>query len=139
MNDHILGGLTVRELAAETWRKTNEDGVFGRAAELAYYFLLALFPMLIFLTSLVGFMPGVRESIFKALANFLPGEAMTLVSQTISDVTRNRSSSLVSFGVFGALLTAFYMTRMLVVSFLVIFTINRIQRWAQTRGVAVQV
>ena len=28
---------------------------------------------------------------------------------------------------------------MLVVSFLVIFTINRIQRWAQTRGVAVQV
>ena len=28
---------------------------------------------------------------------------------------------------------------MLVVSFLIIFTINRIQRWAQTRGVAVQV
>jgi len=106
MKDHILGGLTARELAVRTWRKTNEDRVFGRAAELAYYFLLALFPMLIFLTSLVGFLPGVREAIFKALANFLPGEAMALVSQTISDVTRNRSGGLISFGVLGALWAA---------------------------------
>jgi membrane protein len=106
MNYHWIGGLTFKELAVRTWRETNEDNILGRAAELAYYFLLALFPMLIFLTSLVGFLPGLREAIFTALSKFVPGEAMRLVSETISDVTRNRSGGLISFGVLGALWAA---------------------------------
>ncbi|HEX4948992.1 MAG TPA: YihY/virulence factor BrkB family protein, partial [Blastocatellia bacterium] len=101
-----LGGLTLKEFLTRTWRETNEDNVFGRAAELAYYFLLALFPMLIFLTSLVGFLPGVREAIFGALERFVPGQAMTLVNQTLLDVTHNRSGSLLSFGLLGALWAA---------------------------------
>jgi membrane protein len=106
MNYRFLGHLTFKELAARTWRETNEDNILGRAAELAYYFLLALFPMLIFLTSLVGFLPGLREAIFTGLAKFVPGEAMKLVSETISDVTRRRSGGLISFGVLGALWAA---------------------------------
>jgi membrane protein len=96
-------GADIQELAVRTWREANEDNILGRAAELAYYFLLALFPMLIFLTSLVGFLPGLREAIFTALGKFVPGEAMRLVSETISDVTRHRSGGLISFGVLGAL------------------------------------
>jgi membrane protein len=106
MSNRWLGGLPLKDLAVRVWRETNEDGVLGRAAELAYYFLLALFPMLIFLTSLVGFLPGLKEAIFTALARFVPGEAMRLVSETISDVTRNRSGGLISFGVLGALWAA---------------------------------
>ena len=106
MNFHWIGGLTFKELAVRTWREANEDNILCRAAELAYYFLLALFPMLIFLTSLVGFLPGLREAIFTALGKFVPGEAMRLVSETISDVTRHRSGGLISFGVLGALWAA---------------------------------
>lgn len=106
MNITWLGRLTLKDLAVRTWRETNEDKILGHAAELAYYFLLALFPMLIFLTSLIGFLPGLREAIFTALAKFVPGDAMRLVSQTISDVTRHRSGGLVSFGVLGALWAA---------------------------------
>jgi membrane protein len=106
MNYQFLGQLTFKELAARIWRETNEDNILGRAAELAYYFLLALFPMLIFLTSLVGFLPGLREAIFTGLAEFVPGEAMRLVSETISDVTRRRSGGLISFGILGALWAA---------------------------------
>lgn len=103
---HWLRPLTLKELAKKTWRETTEDKVFSRAAELAYYFLLALFPMLIFLTSLVGFLPGLREEIFTALAKAVPGEAMNLVSQTIFDVTSNRSRGLLSFGILGAIWAA---------------------------------
>lgn len=101
-----LGPLSLKEIALKTWNETLEDNVLGRAAELAYYFLLALFPMLLFLTSLVGFLSGVREAIFAALANFVPGEAMKLVSETIDDVTRHRSGGLISFGVLGAIWAA---------------------------------
>jgi len=106
MNWRWLSGLTFVELLRRTWRETMEDKVFGRAAELAYYFLLALFPMLLFLTSLIGFLPEAQEQIFHALATVMPGEAMRLVDETMRDVVRNRSGGLLSFGVLGAVWAA---------------------------------
>src|SRR5689334_1091921 len=47
MSTQMLGGLTIKELARRMWRESNEDNVWGGAAQLGYYFLLALFPMLI--------------------------------------------------------------------------------------------
>ncbi|HWQ32022.1 MAG TPA: YihY/virulence factor BrkB family protein [Blastocatellia bacterium] len=102
----FLGGLSLRELAVRSWRETTEDDVLSRSAELAYYFLLALFPMLIFLSSLVGFMPGAQEAILNALSRVAPGEAMALVSRTLHDVVKNSSGGLLSFGVLGTLWAA---------------------------------
>jgi membrane protein len=100
------GFSEIKEFILRVWRETNEDNIFSNAAALSYYFLLAFFPMLIFLTSLVGFLPGIRESIFTALANFVPGEAMGLVNDTIQDITKNKSGGLISFGVLGTLWAA---------------------------------
>ncbi len=51
-----LGGLTLAELAKRVWSEMNEDDVWGRAAQLSYYFLLALFPLLLFLIALLGYL-----------------------------------------------------------------------------------
>src|ERR1043166_3777829 len=63
-----LGGLSWLELGKRVWHEIQEDNVFGRAAELSYYFLLALFPFLIFLTSVIGFVlgsgTGTRHTLF---------------------------------------------------------------------------
>jgi len=106
MGKQIFGGLTLKELAVSTWREANEDNVFGASAELAYYFLLALFPMLLFLISLVGFLPGVQESIFHALASVVPRQVMEMVTKTLNDVVSNRSRKLLSFGILGTLWAA---------------------------------
>ncbi|HEU0184070.1 MAG TPA: YihY/virulence factor BrkB family protein [Blastocatellia bacterium] len=102
MKNHWLGGLSLGELAYKIWLEIYDGTVFSRAAELAYYFSLALFPMLIFLTSLIGFLPDAQENIFRALSSVMPGEAMKLVRETIHDVVRNRSGGLIPFGVLGA-------------------------------------
>jgi membrane protein len=102
----MLGGLSVKELGLRTWRESNEDNVWGGAAQLGYYFLLALFPMLIFLMSLLGFLPGAQESIVRMLAKVVPGQAMTLVYQFIQDVVEHRSGGLLSFGVLATLWAA---------------------------------
>src|SRR5437870_12363365 len=99
MKHPLLGGLTLKALARKVWRAANEDDFFGSAAKLPYYFLLALFPMLIFLTSLVGFLPGVQEKILLTLAEVAPSQAMVLVMRTLNDVVSKRSRGLLSFGV----------------------------------------
>jgi membrane protein len=48
-----LGGLTWKKLGTRVWSQINEDDVFGRAAQLSYYFLLSLFPLLLFLMTLL--------------------------------------------------------------------------------------
>lgn len=99
-------GVTVKELALRTWRESRQDDVFGSAAQLAYYFLLALFPLLIFLTSAVGFLPGVQDSILNGLARVAPPEAMELVRDTLSDVVSHRSGGLLSLGLIASLWSA---------------------------------
>jgi membrane protein len=106
MSKAIFGGLGVKELAARVWRESNEDKVWGSAAELAYYFLFALFPMLIFLTNLVGFLPEIQSNIMSALAKALPPEALNLVEKTLLDVRANSNGGLLSFGIIGTLWSA---------------------------------
>src|SRR6185436_15230594 len=74
-----LGGLGWRELGKQVWDEIQEDNVFGRAAELSYYFLLALFPFLIFITSTIGPVlgsgTGTRHALFDYLGRIMPPSA----------------------------------------------------------------
>jgi membrane protein len=106
MSKNLFSGLGIKEMAKRVWKEMNEDKVWGSAAELAYYFLFALFPMLIFLTNLVGLLPGLQVDILTTLAKVLPPEAMTLVTNTLRDVTANASGGLLSFGIIGTLWSA---------------------------------
>jgi membrane protein len=94
----MLAGLTIKELARRTWRDIRHENAVGRAAELAYYFTLALFPMLIFLLSVISFLPGADEIILGWLATVMPPDAMRVVKSWVGSVFRNRSGRLLSFG-----------------------------------------
>ena len=98
--------LTLRELALRTWRECSEDNVAGTAAELSYYFLLALFPLLIFLTSLIGFLPDAPSGLIDYLARVAPPEALKLVRETLADVVSHRSGGLLSFALIGTVWAA---------------------------------
>jgi membrane protein len=106
MAEGVLAGMTLKGFISRTWRDMNRDNVYGASAQLAYYFLLALFPMLICLTSLVGFLPGVQESIFNGLGRVFPPQAMKIVNETMRDIVINRSGKLLSFGILGTIWAA---------------------------------
>ncbi len=105
-----LGGLSWKELAKRIWAEMVEDDIFGRAAQLSYYFLLSLFPALLFLTTLLGYLAdengALRDSLFRYLSAVLPGEASQLVSKTVIDVTEGSGGGKLSFGVLAALWAA---------------------------------
>ena len=105
-----LGGLTSRQLAKRVWNETQQDDVFGRAAQLSYYFLLSLFPLLIFLTSVIGLVIGtessIRQNLFRYLSHVMPPAAFKLIESTMQEVTAASSGSKISFGILAALWAA---------------------------------
>lgn len=97
---------SLRETAIGVWNRAEEDDVFGAAAQLAYYLMLALFPMLIFLTSLIAYLPGVHDNILDTIGRYAPPEAIALVRDTLADIVKSRSGGLLSFGAIGTLWAA---------------------------------
>src|SRR5918994_722965 len=95
-----LGGLGWRDLAKRVWSEIQEDNVFGRAAELSYYFLLALFPFLVFLTSVIGLVlgsgTGTRHALFDYLARIMPPSAFQLLDNTMREVSASNGLSAIT-------------------------------------------
>lgn len=105
-----LGGLSAKELGKRVWGEMQRDDVFGRAAQLSYYFLLALFPLLIFLTSVIGLVIGskswIYQNLFSYLALVMPPSAFQLIESTMQEVSAVSSGSKVSFGILAAIWAA---------------------------------
>jgi len=105
-----LGGLSWKQLLKRVYTETTEDGILGYAAQLSYYFLLALVPALLFLTSLLGYFAGedsqLRAGLFRYLSAVLPGDASQLVAKTVNDVTQGSGGGKLSFGILATLWAA---------------------------------
>jgi membrane protein len=99
-----LGGLTSRQFVKRVWARIERDDVFGRAAQLAFNFFLAIFPLLLFLMSIFGFLAArgavLREQLFAALAQTLPPAAFQLTSQTLKEIIASTGGGKTLFGAF---------------------------------------
>ena len=104
-NPWKLGGLGWRDLAQRLWQESQKDDILGRAAQLAYYFLLALFPALLFLTALIGLFPlkQTLPELMLYLQTVLPTDALSLLERYLDSVARGSSTDILSLGLLGAL------------------------------------
>src|ERR1700688_2248278 len=102
--------ISWREVFKRTWKEADEDDVFGHSAQLAYYFFLALFPLLIFVIAVLGVFAGkeahVQDAVLDFLASVLPGSASTLVQKTLTEVDQAHSISKLSIGLVFSLWSA---------------------------------
>lgn len=105
-----LQGVPVRVLLKRTGCAFLDDNLISRAAELGYYFLFALFPMLISASSLLGIAAKHASAIYMKLLNYfalvVPHSAYQMVIQTFNQTTRASTSGKVTFGLIVALYTA---------------------------------
>src|SRR5918998_1497212 len=136
-----LGGLTWVELGKRVWNEIQEDDVFGRAAQLSYYFLLALFPLLLFLTSMLGLIADengeLRRSLFEYLGSVLPGEASDLISKTVNDVTQGSGGGKLSFGILATLWAASNGMGAILEALNVAYEVKETRPWWKARVVAI--
>ena len=81
-------------------RSLYDEDLMLRASSLAYNFFLSLFPALIFLFTLLPFIPieGFQDDLLAQLKYLLPEDAYTTILSTVEDILKGGSLSLLSFG-----------------------------------------
>src|SRR5688500_5863382 len=97
--------LSWGELLKRTAKETSEDDCFGLAAQLAYYFFLALFPAVLFILALASFFPltNVIDDIVAALRPIVPADVLGLLEDQLRRMSNTGSSGILTIGILGAL------------------------------------
>jgi membrane protein len=97
--------ITWRELFKRAATEVMADNCLGLAAQLAYYFFLALFPALLFLVAVISFIPvsGLLEAITTMLARVAPGEVLKIVQEQLSKIANDKATGLLTLGMLGTI------------------------------------
>jgi membrane protein len=107
-----LGGLSLQALLQQVWSSLNQDEIVDRSAELAYYFLFAMFPALILLSAMFSLFATTSAranlELMLYLAKVIPPAAFESVETAFSQTTRASSTGHLVFGGIAAVWAATY-------------------------------
>ncbi|MGH7321168.1 MAG: YihY/virulence factor BrkB family protein [Candidatus Rokuibacteriota bacterium] len=129
--------MSVRELARRVWNEVRADEVLDRSASLSYYFLFALFPALLFLTTLLGLLPWrLMDQLMEYVARVLPGDAAPLVQKTLVEIIWGAHPGLLSIGIAAALWTASSGMTAIMTALNIAFDVEDRRAWWRRRLIA---
>lgn len=102
--------LSYKEYAKEIYEKFTAEDITTNSAQVAFYFIFALFPLLLFLLNVIGLFlgaaEGVKNELFSYLQQVMPAAAITLVQDTITELTSEGGGGKLTFGALIALWSA---------------------------------
>ena len=100
MSLYAIGGFFFKEL--------NSGSLANKASALAYNFMLAIFPAIIFLFTLIPYIPILhfQDGLLSLIGLMLPQNAFVTVETTLKDIVKNQNGKLLSFGFVSALIVA---------------------------------
>jgi len=93
---------------ARTYTDIQQNHTMQMAAALSYFFVLSLFPALIFLSAIVAYLPvpDLFNQALGLMARVLPADTMGLVRRVLADVVSPNKGPFLSFGILGTLWAA---------------------------------
>lgn len=123
--------MPLYDVALFFWKGIVDGAITTRASAIAFNFILALFPAIIFLFTLIPYIPidNFQTQLINLMQNVLPDNAFLAIRETIQDIITQPRGSLLSFG----FLAAFVFSTNGLVSIIVAF--NRTIHAIETRGI----
>jgi membrane protein len=81
--------LTIKQSLATIYNDVYDEHLFVFAAGLSYYFVLSLFPLLVSMALLLGYVPipHLFDGLLGLMARLVPGDGMSLVRNIVADVS----------------------------------------------------
>lgn len=136
LND--LSKISVKDFFSRLYNKSwIEEDLLSSAAQVAFYFAFALFPLLLFLVTLFGIVldsaADLRAEMFFYLRQVMPGSASDLVQKTIDEVTQNSSGGKLTFGLAIALYSASAGIDSIRVALNGVYNLTEVRPWWKTK------
>lgn len=102
--------LTLKKFLWALYAKIVDGDVFSQAAQVAFYFSFALFPLLFFLVSLFGIVlessKGLKGELYVYLRQVMPYSVFDLVARTLEEIIENSTGGKAALGLLVALWSA---------------------------------
>ncbi len=132
--------VPVYEVMKEFASEIKQDRIGPRASAIAFNFLMALFPGIIFLFSLIPVIPinGLQENLYALMESILPEQAFELARNTIEDTIGKKRVDLLSLGFLLMLFFASNGLNALMKAFAKFNPVFRQRNFFQQYGVAIQ-
>lgn len=130
--------LPVYTVASFFFQEIGKDELINKATSLAYNFMLAIFPAIIFIFTLIPYVPidHFQDQLMNLIALVLPVEAYDAVKTTLLDIVSNQNSKLLSFGFLLALIFSTNGVHTLMQAFNKSSLITETRPWLKQRLVA---
>ncbi len=100
--------LTIKRSLKTLYNDVYDEHLFVFAAGLSYYFVLSLFPLLVTIASLLGYVPipHLFEGLLSLMSRLVPGDGMSLVRSIVSDVISHKHPHFLTLGLVFTIWTA---------------------------------
>jgi membrane protein len=127
------------ELLKRTVKDTNSDNGLGLAAQLAYYFFLALFPALLFLVALAGAVAseGLVREIVDKMAGTVPPDVIAIIRDQLVGLSQGNVGGIMTFGVIAALWSSSAAIVALIDALNRAYDVEDSRSWWKRRGIAI--
>ncbi len=128
-----------RELFKRTGNEVLSDNLLDLAAELAYYFFLALFPALLFLVAVISFVPvdNLMNTIMATLGRVAPGEVLSIVREQVLKIAEDKNGGLLTLGMLGTLWSVSSGVTAIITTMNQVYDIQEGRPWWRVRLIAV--
>ena len=134
-----LQGESVYNVGKYFFRSMFMENLNTRASSLSFNFFLALFPAIIFLLTLIGYLPlhGLKTQFIQELSRVLPKQTFHEIQETILEILNKQNSGLLSFGFVTTIYFASNAFHLLINSFNRRLPFAKKKNWLQVRGKAI--
>ena len=101
----FLGTFSLFHLLSEFFIEIRKGNIYIKSSALAFQFLLAIFPGLIFLFTLIAFIPipYFQQNVLGIFQGILPVNVFDVIRETLQEVIIKKNRGLLSFGFFAAI------------------------------------
>ncbi len=101
-----LDGMALYDVMVFFWRSIVDGALSTRASAIAFSFFVALFPAIIFLFTLIPYIPidNFQDKLFLLIKDMVPENAFNAIEETVKDILTRQRGDLLSLGFFMALI-----------------------------------
>ena len=134
----VISKYNWKRFHVRLYERSSDADIFSQAAQVAFYFSFALFPLLYFLISLFGLIlvssDGLKNELFAYLHQLMPAAVFDLIRKTVDEIVANSTGGKATLGLMVTLWSASAGVDAIRTALNKIYELEETRSWWRTKG-----